>query len=96
MTLGVNPNGRAIMRGASNPVYESLVAYARGYNGPEYKPEANEGQNVEPEVKEDPLTNPTTTPVTDNGIQGVDSTATTSYRRPSPLVTAPLLKQWLV
>ena len=72
VTLGVNPNGRAIMHGASNPVYESLVAYARGYNGPEYKPEDNEEQNVEPEVKEEPLTTPTTTPVTDNGIQGVE------------------------
>ena len=33
VTLGVNPNGRAIMHGASDPVYASLVAYARGYNG---------------------------------------------------------------
>ena len=33
VTLGVNPQGRAIMRGASDPVYASLVAYARGYNG---------------------------------------------------------------
>ena len=33
VTLGVNPNGRAIMHGASDPVYASLVAYAQGYNG---------------------------------------------------------------
>ena len=33
VTLGVNPNGRAIMHGASDPVYTTLVAYAQGYNG---------------------------------------------------------------
>ena len=33
VTLGVNPNGRAIMHSASDPVYTSLVAYAQGYNG---------------------------------------------------------------
>ena len=37
--LGVNPNGRAIMHGASDPVYASLVAYARGYNGEPTKDE---------------------------------------------------------
>ena len=31
--LGVADNGRAIMAGASNPVYTTLVAYAQGYNG---------------------------------------------------------------
>ena len=35
LTLGVNKNSRAIMAGASDPVYDTLVAYARGYNGPE-------------------------------------------------------------
>ena len=40
VTLGVNPNGRAIMHGASDPVYASLVAYARGYNGEPTKDEA--------------------------------------------------------
>ena len=39
VTLGVNPNGRAIMHGASDPVYASLVAYARGYNGEPTKDE---------------------------------------------------------
>ena len=33
VTLGVNENSRAIMAGASDPVYTTLVAYARGYNG---------------------------------------------------------------
>ena len=40
VTLGVNPNGRAIMHGASDPVYATLVAYARGYNGEPTKDEA--------------------------------------------------------
>ena len=40
VTLGVNPNGRAIMRGASDPVYASLLAYARGYNGEPTKDDA--------------------------------------------------------
>ena len=35
LTLGVNPNSRSIMVGASDPVYDTLVAYVRGYNGPE-------------------------------------------------------------
>ena len=35
LTLGVNKNSRAIMAGASDPVYDTLVAYTRGYNGPE-------------------------------------------------------------
>ena len=71
VTLGVNPNGRAIMHGASDPVYESLVAYARGYNGPEYDPTAEETP-AEP-AGETPAAGvvPTTT-VTDNGIQGVE------------------------
>ena len=33
VTLGVNANSRSIMAGASDPVYTTLVAYARGYNG---------------------------------------------------------------
>ena len=33
ITLGVNTDGRAIMAGASDPVYANLVAYAQGYNG---------------------------------------------------------------
>ena len=70
VTLGVNPNGRAIMRGASDPVYESLVAYARGYNGPEYKPAAEQTPS-EPASETPVVTTPTTT-VTDNGIQGVE------------------------
>ena len=74
VTLGVNPNGRAIMHGASDPVYESLVAYARGYNGPEYKPAAEETPSEEdPAVDTKATTDvPSTTPVTDNGIQGVE------------------------
>ena len=71
VTLGVNPNGRAIMHGASNPVYESLVAYARGYNGSEYKPAAEQAPSGP--AGETPVAGdvPTTT-VTDNGIQGVE------------------------
>ena len=76
VTLGVNPNGRAIMHGASNPVYESLVAYARGYNGPEYKPAADQAPSNPsgtPAVDTKATTDvPSTTPVTDNGIQGVE------------------------
>ncbi len=74
VTLGVNPNGRAIMHGASDPVYESLVAYARGYNGPEYKPAAEETPSEEdPAVDTKATTDvPSATPVTDNGIQGVE------------------------
>ena len=68
VTLGVNPNGRAIMHGASDPVYESLVAYARGYNGPEYDPTAEEPSAEQNQGAEPPVT----TPVTDNGIQGVE------------------------
>ena len=33
LTLGVNDDSRAIMAGASDPVYTTLVAYAQGYNG---------------------------------------------------------------
>ena len=32
VNLSVNPQGRAIMHGASDPVYSTLVAYATGYN----------------------------------------------------------------
>ena len=81
VTLGVNPNGRAIMHGASNPVYESLVAYARGYNGPEYKPAADQAPSAP--AGETPAANDVpTTPVTDNGIQGVeDSRELYSYNK---------------
>ena len=71
VTLGVAHNGRAIMHGASDPVYESLLAYVRGYNGPEVKQKATEETPVEQEVQEDPQTPPTNT-VVDNGIQGVE------------------------
>ena len=33
LSLTVNNDGRAIMAGASDPVYANLVAYAQGYNG---------------------------------------------------------------
>lgn len=33
LTLGLANNARAIMGSASNPVYDTIVAYARGYNG---------------------------------------------------------------
>ena len=33
LSLTVNNDGRAIMAGASDPVYTTLVAYAQGYNG---------------------------------------------------------------
>ena len=73
VTLGVAHNGRAIMHGASDPVYESLLAYVRGYNGPEVKQEVTEEQPDEPKVQADHQTPPTTeTPVTDLGIQGVE------------------------
>ena len=71
VTLGVAHNGRAIMHGASDPVYESLLAYVRGYNGPEVKQEVTEEQPDEPKVKTDLQTPPTNT-VVDNGIQGVE------------------------
>ncbi len=70
VTLGVAHNGRAIMHGASDPVYESLLAYVRGYNGPEYDPtteEAPVGENPAPVAGEE---NPI--PDTDQGIQGVE------------------------
>ena len=71
VTLGVAHNGRAIMHGASDPVYESLLAYVRGYNGPEVKQEATEENPAEQKVQADPQTPPTNT-VVDNGIQGVE------------------------
>ena len=81
VTLGVNPNGRAIMHGASDPVYESLVAYARGYNGPEYDPTAEETTS-EPAGESPAAGDVPTTPVTDNGIQGVeDSRELYSYNK---------------
>ena len=73
VTLGVAHNGRAIMHGASDPVYESLLAYVRGYNGPEVKQEVTEEQPDEPKVQAGSQTPPITeTPVTDLGIQGVE------------------------
>ena len=80
VTLGVNPNGRAIMHGASDPVYESLVAYARGYNGPEYKPAAEEtpseeapaaGTKANQDIPMTDINNPSNT-VVDDGIKGVE------------------------
>ena len=81
VTLGINHNGRAIMYGVSNPVYKSLVAYARSYNGPEYKPAAEQAPSNpagEPPVAGDV----SITPVTDNGIHGVeDSRELYSYNK---------------
>ena len=70
VTLGVAHNGRAIMHGASDPVYESLLAYVRGYNGPEVKQEVEETPSEEaPAATNEPIAE---TPVTDLGIQGVE------------------------
>ena len=40
VTLTVSRDGRSVMSGASDPVYTTLVAYAKGYNGVETTDEA--------------------------------------------------------
>ena len=47
VTLTVSRDGRSVMSGASDPVYTTLVAYAKGYNGVETTDEANGSKSAD-------------------------------------------------
>ena len=70
VTLGVNENSRAIMAGASDPVYTTLVAYARGYNGEAAEDgSVAESQRLYDGYTTDPVTDPTTGQQTTNRVK---------------------------
>ena len=70
VTLGVNENSRAIMAGASDPVYTTLVAYVRGYNGEAAEDgSVAESQRLYDGYTTETVTDPTTGQSTTNRVK---------------------------
>ena len=73
VTLGINENSRAIMAGASDPVYTTLVAYARGYNGKAAEDgSVSESQRLYDGYTTETVTDPTTGQSTTNRVKDYD------------------------